>query len=92
VAPVGGNASPQAFLQAAKRALAAGHTSEAMVAMENAETLALNRSVPPSQANVPDQQPFVATVAAGRAALRNHDTAGALAKIDQAMAMPQAGG
>jgi hypothetical protein len=90
VPPVDENAPPQAFLQAARQSLAAGRTGEAMEAMERAETRALDRSVRPSRANIPDTQPFITLVAAARAALDAHDRATALAKIDEALALTPA--
>jgi hypothetical protein len=53
---------PRAYLVAAQQALAAGRTGEAQEALERAQTRMLDRSVVPSRANVPDQQPGVQDV------------------------------
>ena len=62
VPAVGANGGPRAYLEAAQRALAAGQTGEAQEALERAQTRMLDRSVAPSRADVPDQQPGVEDV------------------------------
>ena len=88
---VGENATPLALLQAAAQALAAGRTGEAQEAMERAETRALDRSVRPSQARVPDQRPLVRQIAQARAALAGGDRGEALRLLQQAMREPEFG-
>jgi hypothetical protein len=63
------NAPPAAFIEAARRALAAGRTGEAQEAIERAESRALDRSVAPSQASNPSQQPLVQQLHDARMAL-----------------------
>jgi hypothetical protein len=82
---VGQNASAGAFLAAAQQALNAGQTGQAQEALERAETAMLQRSVPPSQADTPDQSPDVIQVKAARDALANRDIAGAQRAIAAAM-------
>ncbi len=84
------NASPAAFAQAAKAAIAAGKLGEAQEAIERAESRALDRSVRPSRAGEPSRQPLVQQLADARQALAAGDKAGALAKLDAALANPDA--
>ncbi len=88
---VGENATPLALLQVAAQALAAGRMGEAQEAMERAETRALDRSVRPSQARVPDQRPLVQQIAQARAALAGGDRGEALRLVQQAMHEPEFG-
>ena len=92
IPPVDDNAPPRAFLEAARQALAAGRAGEADEALERAESRTLDRTVRPSRANVPDQQPFITLITQARTALAAHDRATALEKINQALALPQGGG
>ena len=62
VPAVGPDSGPRTYLEAAQRALAAGQTGEAQEALERAQTRMLDRSVVPSRADVPDQQPGVEDV------------------------------
>lgn len=80
------NAPPTTFLNAARGAIAAGREGEAMEALEQAETRALDRSVRPSRAGQPSPQPLVARIAQARAALAGGDRMAALQRIDQALA------
>ena len=88
---VGEDAASLAYLQAAAQALAAGRTDEAQEAMERAESRALDRSVAPSKARLPDRQPLVQQIAAARAALARGDRADALARVQSAMRDPETG-
>ena len=85
--PVGPNASPSAYLQAAQSALAANRTGEAQEALENAETALLDRSVPQGAVNEPDQSPAVHNVNAALQALAAHDNGQAMALIQQTIPM-----
>lgn len=78
--------TPEAFLMAAQRALAAGQTGRAQEALERAETRLLTRSTDPSMANTPDNAPMVMQISQARQALARRDTAGARQAIDMAMA------
>ena len=57
--PIGENASPRAYLIAARGALAAGRTGEAQQSLEMAQTRLLDRSVPLFQTNTPARDPAV---------------------------------
>ena len=82
------NAPPEAFLQAARVALAAGRTGEAQQSLEMAETRILSRSVPYDAANQPIVDPRLAVIAQARHALAAGDRTGAIGFIDQAMRGP----
>ena len=85
-APMGGeNASISQFLADAQRALDAGQTGRAQEALERAETAMLQRSVPPDQANMPDQAPDVKQVESARDDLARRDMSGAKQAISAAM-------
>lgn len=86
---IGENASPRDFVEAARNALAAGRTGEAQEAMERAETRLLIRSVRPSQANTPSQEPVIRQLAEARDALGRGDRAGAMAKLAAALDNPE---
>ena len=73
--PVPAGSPPRAYLEAAQRALTLGRTGEAQQALEEAETRMLDRSVPPSRADVPDQRPGVRDVTAALQALAAGDRA-----------------
>jgi len=87
---VDADAPPAAFLDAARRALAAGRGGEAMEALERAESRALSRSVRPSLAGKPSRQSLVQVIAQARAALAGGDRLRALQRIDQALAVQAA--
>lgn len=91
-APDASSNSPEAFLAAAQRALAAGRTGQAQEALERAETRLLTRSTDPSMANTPDSAPMVMQISQARQALARRDTAGARRAIDMAMASNTSGG
>lgn len=80
------NAPVSAFLDAARHALAAGRAGEAQEALERAESRALSRSVRPSRAGQPSQQPVVQRISAARAALASGDRLRVLQLIDEAIA------
>ena len=79
------NAPASVFLQAARRALAAGRGGEAQEALERAESRALDRSVRPSRLGQPSRQPVVADISAARAALAAGDRMRVLELIDAAL-------
>ena len=70
---VGDDAAPRAFLEAAQRALTLGRSGEAQEALERAESRYLDRSVAPSRAGMPSEQPAVALVGEARRALAAGD-------------------
>lgn len=84
--------TPEAFLMAAQRALAAGRTGQAQEALERAETRLLTRATDPAMANTPDSAPMVMQISQARQALSRRDTAGARRAIDMAMASNASGG
>ncbi len=77
--------TPEAYLSAAQRALAAGRTGAAQEALERAETRILTRSTDPSMAASPADMPMVQQISQARQALANRDVAGARAAIATAM-------
>lgn len=85
--PVGPNAGPSAYLQAAQSALAANQTGQAQEALEDAETALLDRSVPPGAVNEPDPSPAVHNVNEALQALAAHDNAQAMNLIQQTIPM-----
>jgi hypothetical protein len=88
--PVGDDAPPAAFVQAAQAAIAAGRLGEAQEAIERAESRALDRSVRPSKAGEPSRQPLVQQLAQARQMLGAGDKVGAMLKLDQALKNPEA--
>jgi hypothetical protein len=87
---VADEAPPAAFVQAARAAIAAGRLGEAQEAIERAESRALDRSVRPSRAGEPSRQPLVQQLAQARQALAAGDKVGAMLKLQQALANPDA--
>ncbi len=77
--------TPEDFLRAAQRALAAGRTGQAQEALERAETRLLTRATSASDANVPDNSPMVKQISEARNALGRRDTAAARQAINTAM-------
>lgn len=77
--------TPEDFLRAAQRALAAGRTGQAQEALERAETRLLTRTTSASDANVPDNSPMVKQISEARNALGRRDTAAARQAINTAM-------
>jgi hypothetical protein len=82
VPQVGPDASPGAYLHAARAALAAGRTGEAQQSLEMAETRELARWVPPADANLPDADPAVSQIQNALHALGAGDRGRALDIID----------
>lgn len=84
--PDAAGSTPEAYLAAADRALAARQTGRAQEALERAETRLLTRSTDPSMANSPDNAPVVQQIAQARQALARGDMAGARQAIRAAQA------
>ena len=78
--------SPEDFLKAAQRALAAGRTGQAQEALERAQTRLLTRSTSASDASIPDNTPVVRQITEALTALGRRDTAAARQAITTAMA------
>ncbi len=87
--PNAASSTPEAYLAAARSALAAGKTGMAQEALERAETRILSRSTDPSMAASPADMPMVRQIGAARQALANRDTRGAQAAIGAAMGAQQ---
>lgn len=85
---VADEAAPSEFITAARSAIAAGRSDEAMEAIERAESRVLIRSVRPSRAGVPSDQALVRLLAEARGALGQGDRAGALAMLAEVLASP----
>jgi hypothetical protein len=71
--PVPDNASPLAFLHAARAALAHGKTGQAQEALERAEARALDRAVPLFQTDKSIDDPLVTQIRQARLALASND-------------------
>jgi hypothetical protein len=88
---VAAGGTPRDFLVAARNALGSNRTGEAQEALERAETRVLSRSVVPSTAENPSQQPLIKTIGDARRALAANDRATVVSLIDQAIANPESG-
>jgi hypothetical protein len=84
---LGPGAPPEAFLHAARSALASGRTGEAQQAMEMAETRLLDRSTPLFQTDDPSRNPLIHQIGEARRALGNGDRAQSMRLLDQAIAL-----
>lgn len=82
---VGEGASAQAYLIAARNALAAGRTGEAQQSLEMAETRLLDRSVPLFQTNTPSRNPVVSQISQALQALGAGDNPRCMALIEAAI-------
>ena len=83
-------APPAAYLQAARRAIAAGRSGEAQEALERAATRVLSRAVRPSRAGEPNGSPLIRTIAEARGAVAVADWSHALRLIALALQDPDA--
>lgn len=83
---VGENASVHSLLIAARAALIADNTGEAQEALEQAETRALDRSVPLLQTGVPSRSPLVARIRDALHALGTGDRMATARMLDEAIA------
>ena len=88
--PVDDGAPPAAFLDAARRAIAANRTGEAQESLERAESRALDRAIKPSTAGQPSGQPLVQQIAHARQVLGAGDRLGAVRVIENAMKTAEA--
>ncbi len=86
---LGPNATIGQYLSVARSALTAGQTGKAQEALENAETLALTRSVGYNAGGTPDSSPLVKSIGAALGALGSNDLISAAHYTD--LAMQQAG-
>jgi len=86
--PNAASSTPEAYLAAARNALAQGKTGMAQEALERAETRILSRSTDPSMAATPADMPLIQQIGAARQALANRDTRGAQAAIGAALGEP----
>lgn len=84
--PVGENADPRAYLQAARQSLASSRTGMAQQSLEMAETRLLDRDVPQGSTNEPTRDVTVQYVADARRALGEGNIALAMQLIDRALA------
>ena len=82
---LGGNATTQDYLRAARAALVAGRTGQAQQSLEMAETRALDRSVAQGQTNAPSDSQLVSRIDDARHALGNGDRTHAIQLIDLAL-------
>jgi hypothetical protein len=82
VPPVEPDSTPEAYLHAARDALAAGRTGEAQQSLEMAETRQLARAVPPEAASMPDADPMISQIDEALHALGDGHRARALEIID----------
>ena len=82
VPSVGPDSTPEAYLHAARDALAAGRTGEAQQSLEMAETRQLARAVPAEAANMPDADPVIGQIENALHALGDGDRARAIEIID----------
>ncbi len=75
------------MLTAAVNALQARHTGEAQEALEQAESMALNRSVPQDQGNMPITDPLITDISQARSALGMKNIPSALHATENALAL-----
>ena len=80
--------SPRTLLEAARQNITQDRLNDASVALEEAETRILTRSVVRSSTIEPSKQPLIATINEARSAVAASDKATALAKIDDALKNP----
>jgi len=86
------DATPGTYLEAARLNIGQGRLNDASVALEEAETRILTRSVVRSAQVEASNQPLIVTINQARGALAANDKAGALAKIDEALRSPALNG
>ncbi len=86
-APPAGVITVNGLLAAANAALQAGRTGEAQEALEQAETRALDRSVPQNSGENPISDPLVNDISQARQALGMKDTPAALRSIAAAQTL-----
>ena len=86
-APQPGAATIAAMLGVAVDALHVRHTGAAQEALEQAETMALDRSVPQSEGSTQITDPLVADISGARQALGAQDIPGALRSAEAAQVL-----
>ncbi len=89
---LGDDAPPSDFLHAARVALMLHHLGEAQEALERAESRALDRSLPPSQARQASKQSLIKQITEARRALSSGDNDLTLRMIGVALRNPEATG
>ena len=82
---IGEDATANDYLRSARASLVAGRTGQAQQSLEMAQTRALDRSVVPNQASVPDDSLLVSRIYDARRALGEHDNVHAIQLIDLAL-------
>jgi hypothetical protein len=82
---LGPNATVGQYLSVARSSLTAGQTGRAQAALEDAETLALTRSVQYNAAGQPDSSPLVTNIQSALQALGSNDLISAAHYTDAAM-------
>ena len=80
------DATTQDYLRAARASLVAGSACQAQQSLAMAETRALNRSVEPNQASVPDDSQLVSRIQDARRVLGNGNNTQAIRLVDLALA------
>lgn len=91
VPDVGPDASAQDWLNAARAALALGHTGAAQEAMERAQTRLLDRSVPLFQTRQLSTHPAIPLISDALKALGAGDREAAMRDLDKAMPLAKPG-
>lgn len=91
VPDVGPNASAQDWLNAARAALALGHTGAAQEAMERAQTRLLDRSVPLFQTRQLSTHPAIPLISDALRALGAGDRETAMRDLDKALPLAKPG-
>ena len=76
---------PRDLLMTASQDISSGRTGAAQEALERAETRILDRSVPPSMPNAPDNNQVVDLITQARMALGHHDLQSANSYVQQAL-------
>jgi hypothetical protein len=82
---IGESASVEAYLIAARNALAAGRSGEAQQSLEMAETRLLDRSTPLFQTNTPSANPVVSQISQALQALAAGDRSQCMTLIEAAI-------
>ena len=90
--PAPASEGPRDLLMTASQNIASRRTGAAQEALERAETRILDRSVPATMSNAPDNSQVVNLIAQARMALANNDLQSANASVQQALqALPPEG-
>jgi hypothetical protein len=86
---VGSNATATTYLHVALNALAAEQTGRAQVALEDAETLLLTRSVAQGAVNTADQNPAVNNIDVALQSLAANNLTDAMSLVQQTIPMTE---